>query len=465
MTFGDLFYLAVENLWRTKLRSALTTLGVVIGVGMLVSMISFATGVQRNVTEGFKENDLFTSLEVVQKGREATALGAAVGAREDAGPVIDDSVLERVLTVPGIVLAYPEVRFPATVRMGDREARTSIQAVPLAVGQHRPFDTLAHGRFFNDESEAAAIVGERLLSELGLCVKEDVPRTWQGTPPASLRAVPVDSILGRSIEVAVPVIDAQRVVSGMMSGRIPDAPFGEHVTRLTIVAIREGGQGFEPDAIAGGVVVPMGTALRMPRLDLTSVWAALDAARGPTGYPALHARVRNADDLEPARSAIEAMGFSVVALADQLKEFRRSFLIIDALLGAIGVVAIVIAALGIVNTMVTSILERTREIGVMKAVGGGEGDIMRIFFVEAGAIGVIGGAFGVALGWAVTRVGNVVVNHYLRREGLPPADLFDMPVWLVLGAVAFSLVVTLVAGLYPALRAARVDPVAALRHE
>jgi len=73
--------------------------------------------------------------------------------------------------------------------------------------------------------------------------------------------------------------------------------------------------------------------------------------------------------------------------------------------------------------------------------------------------------FGVVLGWAVTRLGNVVVNHYLRPEGFPPEDLFDMPPWLVAGAVAFSIVVTLIAGLYPALRAARVDPVTALRHE
>ncbi len=123
------------------------------------------------------------------------------------------------------------------------------------------------------------------------------------------------------------------------------------------------------------------------------------------------------------------------------------------------------AALGIINTMVTSILERTREIGVMKAIGGSERDIRWIFFSEAATIGFFGGAFGLALGWVVTRIANAVANHYLRPQGVPEVDLFYMPLWLIAGAMAFAVGVSLLAGLYPATRAARVDPVQALRHD
>jgi putative ABC transport system permease protein len=137
----------------------------------------------------------------------------------------------------------------------------------------------------------------------------------------------------------------------------------------------------------------------------------------------------------------------------------------DAVLGAVGTIALIVAALGIINTMVMSILERRREIGVMKAIGGSENDIKMIFIVEAGTIGFVGAVLGLLLGWVVTRIANFVANSYLLPEEAPLINLFHFPAWLVAGAVAFSVVVSLAAGLYPAVRAARVDPVTALRHD
>jgi putative ABC transport system permease protein len=137
----------------------------------------------------------------------------------------------------------------------------------------------------------------------------------------------------------------------------------------------------------------------------------------------------------------------------------------DSLLGAIGTVALIIAALGIINTMIMSILERTREIGIMKAVGGSENQIKLIFFVEAAFIGLIGAIFGLVLGWLVSRVANIIINSRLQPLDASQVDLFYFPLWLIAGAIAFSILVSLAAGLYPAIRAARIDPVKALRHD
>ena len=464
MSFGDLFLFAVENLWRTKLRSVLTTLGVVIGIGMLVSMISFATGIQRNVTESFRTNDLFTTMEVVRRDADPSGGVSKLVGADGRSPVIDDAVVDSVRSLPGVALAFPEVRFPVTARLGRREAQTMLQGVPLALGEHAPFDSLRHGRFFAADDERAVVVSERFLSDLGLRVEAHGERAGDDTARGAA-VVPADSVLGRELEVAVPVLDVSRLARGVFGGASAAAPLREEVIRLRVVGIRSEEGPFEIGLLRSGLTVPEATARAIPHFEFSTVWQMLDAARGGAGYPALHVRLRSATDLGETREAVEAMGFEVVALADHLTEIRRSFLIMDALLGAIGVVALVIAGLGIVNTMVTSILERTREIGVMKAVGGGDGDIMRIFFVEAGAIGAAGGVLGIALGWAVTRLGNLVLNRYLRPEGFPPEDLFDMPPWLVAGAIGFAVVVTLMAGLYPALRAARVDPVKALRHD
>ena len=142
---------------------------------------------------------------------------------------------------------------------------------------------------------------------------------------------------------------------------------------------------------------------------------------------------------------------------------KRAFLVIDILLSLIGSIALTVSSLGIVNTMVMSILERTREIGIMKAIGGGDGDIRRIFLIEASVIGLLGGMAGVVIGWVVGRAINFGANIYIKSQGGTPGDLFSMPLWLIAGAIGFSLLVSLIAGSYPARRAARLDPIQALQ--
>ena len=159
------------------------------------------------------------------------------------------------------------------------------------------------------------------------------------------------------------------------------------------------------------------------------------------------------------------MGFATFALADQFGEIKRSWVYVDMILAAVGMIAIVVAALGIMNTMIMSILERFREIGIMKAVGATDRDIRGIFFFESSAIGLIGGVFGFALGWTVSRIINRVINIYSARQGIPAFEYFAFPLWLFLGALGFSILVSLAAGVYPADRAARIDPVEALRHD
>jgi putative ABC transport system permease protein len=139
--------------------------------------------------------------------------------------------------------------------------------------------------------------------------------------------------------------------------------------------------------------------------------------------------------------------------------------LLDILLAVIGSIALAVSSLGIVNTMVMSILERTREIGIMKAIGGSDRDVRGIFLVEASTIGLLGGVSGLVLGWAVGRIINFGANIYIQREGGDPGNLFSLPWWLIASALGFALLVSLIAGSYPARRAARLDPIQALRHE
>jgi putative ABC transport system permease protein len=112
-----------------------------------------------------------------------------------------------------------------------------------------------------------------------------------------------------------------------------------------------------------------------------------------------------------------------------------------------------------------AILERRREIGIMKAIGASDWDVKSLFFAEAAVMGFVGGILGVAMGWSIGRVINIGTNIYLRRQDFPPENLWSVPWWLVLGAILFAIIVSIFAGLYPAARAARLDPVQALRYE
>ena len=189
------------------------------------------------------------------------------------------------------------------------------------------------------------------------------------------------------------------------------------------------------------------------------------AEGGGSHYANLTVRVQSPTNVAVVEDSIKQMGFAVFSLLDVTQNLRKVFAILDLLLGIFGSMALVVASLGIINTLVMSILERRREIGVFKALGASDADIRQIFFAEAGVMGLVGGAAGVALGWAIGQAIQLVTTIYLRRQNIPAERIWMVPMWLVLAAIAFSVVVSLAAGMYPASRAAQLDPVEALRYE
>ena len=472
MTLLDMVGLALDNLRRTKLRTALTTLGVVIGIGALASMVSFGTGMQRNITDTFEQNDLFTTMFVSTKSVDLEDIGsgdpeAMMEAMRAPSVGLTDSTLEALKIIPGVEIAFPEISFPVKVRMWGKETRTTLRALPAAMGEFRPYNKLTFGRFFTDDSASSVVLSWDTLKRLKVLV-DDPEKPAAADPQDStseMRVVGADSVIGAEIEVVSVALDPSKLAGGMMGllglGRMPTS---ESVSTFKIGGILKRASAFSEGQIQGGIVVPMKTAGMIPSLGFSSVWDLLGGGK-PGTYSSIYVRVKRPADMQPARYAIEKTGLHVFSIADELKEIRKGFLIVDSILGAIGTIALIVAALGIANTMVMSILERTREIGIMKAIGASEGEIKLIFFVEAAVIGAAGAVFGLLLGFGVTRVANLVVNARLLPEGEAAVNLFYFPSWLILGAFGFSIVISLIAGLYPAVRAAGIDPVEALRHD
>lgn len=478
MRFSDVGRLALENLWRTRLRTVLTTLGVVIGIGALVSMVSFGSGIQHNIAGEFRELELFTLIQVLPGEIDLSdPLASGIQAMEGGVEVLDDDTIAALEQIPGVELVYPEVSFAAKLSLGDEESdttadeesHTTVRALPAGIRDFKPFSDLPYGRFFESDDAREIVVSQSLLEDLGIRLT-DVPtsggRAREDTT-VTYQMLHSDEVLGRTLSLATSVIDGSALMQSFARFDVStgDLPVREEVTELTIVGILERSSGFTSMGLGGRAIIPPETAEQIPRLAISSVWDLIGGDGEDSGYSSISVRVTTMQDLDAAKEGIEALGLSTVTIADHLEDVRNAFVVLDALLGAVGTIALLVAGLGIANTMVTSILERTREIGVMKAIGGGEWDIRRIFFVEAAAIGLLGGVLGLVLGWLVTRLANLIANAYIRPYGVEPTDLFYMPVWLILGAVGFAVVVSLLAGIYPAARAARVDPVTALRHD
>jgi putative ABC transport system permease protein len=456
LALAEYLEFALVNLAQMKLRAFLTSAGVAVGVGALVTMIGFGLGMQKNVTESFTKLDLFNSVTVLPEGTGSLPFGGGgdpddrpavrEGGSGTAKPVLDDAALAAFERWPGVESVFPEIRFPALVRLRNREEFRLVQAVPAKVASSKLVNLQA-GRAFRDDGEDAVILSAEFLRRLG--IRDSA------------------SVVGETIEIRSLAFDFAAFnplqVGAYLAGK--NLPI-KTSSRSFVIAGVTATSGFGgPTPLASDVFIPSGSAARLEKLPFTNIWDLFRAGEGRLGYSAVNVRVTSPAAVDDVQRRAREMGFSTFALIDQFNQVKTSFLFMDMVLAAVGMVAIFVAALGIINTMVMSVLERYGEIGIMKAVGAANRDVRRIFFFESGTIGFLGGIGGLVLGWTASGIINRIVNYFAGRQGIPHLEYFRFPLGLVLGAVAFAVIVSLAAGIYPAHRAARVDPAVALRHE
>ena len=212
------------------------------------------------------------------------------------------------------------------------------------------------------------------------------------------------------------------------------------------------------------IPLPLAETLRAAQVnDLRDILR--DTSIDKPTYSSLTVRVKSPSLVEATEAKLKELGFGAFSLLDVSKGLRTFFRVLDLLLAIFSSLALAVATLGIVNTLVMAVLERRREIGVLKALGAADRDVKQLFFVEAGVMGLFGGIVGTVFGWLIGRALTFGTNVYLHRQNLSSVDISSVPLWLVLFGIGFAILVSLAACLYPASRAARLDPVQALRYE
>jgi len=188
------------------------------------------------------------------------------------------------------------------------------------------------------------------------------------------------------------------------------------------------------------------------------------------GYSLVIVKVDDADHVLEVNDTISAMGYQTYTMQSFVEGINNFYLVLQVVFGGVGAIALLVAAIGIANTMAMAILERTREIGLMKAIGATNRDVLSIFLGEAGGIGFLGGLGGVLIGWLASYGINLIAvvflaNQAAQQGGAAPSVAVYTPLWLPLFALFFSTLVGMASGLYPALRAATMIPVLALKYE
>ncbi len=458
MKARDLGELAVRNLREALLRNSLTTLGIAVGVASLVAMLSLGVGLQELATKRLSNSGLFDTVIVMSRST-VRAFGRTPEPRSDAAkapasrvsPPLDEAAREAMQKLPNVVEVYPQVRFPTEVRYGGTPYATMVAGIPESARGNGAFDSI-NGNFFSGANAGEAILQIEFAKELS------------EQPP---------SLIGKELVLRYAERQALGGPSGASGSGSADGSEGAggfsivpREMKLRIVGIVDS----EPAAGFGGlgsgrVLIPLEVAATLRAAQLNDLRDVVRGTNGKTTYASLTIRAKSPSQVEKIETAVKEMGFSTFSLLDATRNLRLFFTIFDLLLAIFGSLALAVSTLGIVNTLVMAILERRREIGVLKALGAADRDVKQLFFVEAGAMGLMGGVLGVSMGWLIGRAVTWGTNLYLQRQNLPPAHVFSVPVWLIFGGIAFSVVVSLVAGLYPASRAARLNPVEALRYE
>jgi putative ABC transport system permease protein len=464
MKTHDLLELATRNLRESLLRNSLTTAGVSVGVASLVAMLSLGVGLQAMAGERLSRSGLFDTVVVFSR-RDIPSFDRAAR-RANPNPAdarrLDETSRQEMVQIRNVVEVYPEVRFPIEGRYAGKSHFATVAGLPPSARQNDSFENM-QGHFFTGPEADEAILHVDFARDLS-------------AKPAELLGQ--ELILRYAERQPLPGNDAARsagttrppAVSSSPNDDAADEPWGFSVVRrerkMRIIGIVE----TEPfggmrNFARGRIFIPIAVA---EKLDTVQAATLRDAVRGGGNAPAyvsLLVRVASPSHVQAVQDAIKKMGFTTWSILDATRNLRRFFAVLDLFLGIFGSLALAVASLGIVNTLVMAILERRREIGIMKALGASDRDVKRLFFAEAGAMGLAGGLLGVTLGWAIGRVINFGTNLWLQRQELPPEQIWRVPWWLVLVALAFSVLVSLAAGLYPAARAAKLDPVQALRYE
>jgi putative ABC transport system permease protein len=436
----DLISLILDNLGRRKTRVALTAIGVIIGTAAVVVLVSLAIGLQKNATQQLYGIGNLTQIDVYPNYDEVMVSGPYGGGGVYGMPsvqtLITDETINQLASMPGVASVIPRdyIQGGSMIKLNRLEAYAGIIGVGTDDMSYLGVD-LQGGEYNLDKG--TAVIGSMVPNQF-------YDPKWR---PGQEQPVPPD-LLGQTVKLVLIKYDME---GNEIRKSLP----------LRIGGILQESKGESDYSIYMSLedVTPINEWMMGRRIN-----------RNRDGYNQLIVNAESVENVLEISDQITQLGYQAYTPQSYVQGINSFFLILQVIFGGVGAIALLVAAIGIANTMAMAILERTREIGLMKAVGATNRDVLSIFLGEAAGIGFIGGLGGVFLGWAAGQIINVLALSYLagqsaQQGGPPPSTAVFTPLWLPVFALIFSTMIGLLSGLYPALRAATMVPITALKYE
>lgn len=449
MRLIDLLRMSVSNLWRRKLRTFLTVLGVIIGTASIVVMVSLGLGLSKSTMEQYEQSGGLTTINVYQSYNNTGS-----DTDQNAGKITDDTAQE-IMSIPHVQIASPILGMSVIVKSGVYEGQIYVRAmtsdafekmnIPLSDGAHLPTDT----------EKLEFLYGNQVITDFYNARTNQYYWDTGVLPDVDLTSDSMFYILdtnaywnakyGGTDEYGNPVEQPKKYMfssAGVVAGGEEDYNEFCYNTYCNIEALKtQLKKVYKNRAVPGQPTNSNGKPYKE--------WY----------YDEMYVSVDELDNVLEVQKQITELGYEAYSNAEWIQQSQEQLGMIQAVLGGIGAVSLFVAAIGIANTMMMSIYERTKEIGIMKVLGCSLGRIRDLFLMEAGFIGLCGGAAGLILSYGISAIINTLLGESYG------GSISYIPLWLSGMSLVFAVIIGMLAGLMPALRAMRLSALSALRNE
>lgn len=475
MSFYDLMTMSLGNLWRRKLRTVLTVLGVLIGTTSIVAMLSLAFGMKQMIMDEYASMGSVTQIMI--RGGGGGDMDSS-SSQTDTSTMLTETNMQMFQDMEHVKNVLPQLSFDGNMQSGRYSGYGNLIGVDQSILDSQE---LEKGDIPQKGSAGTlqVIAGNQILTGFGYVQGDEYVDYYStGELPnidlmTQIRQLQVynemadtSSDAGSTDDSADASSDSTGTDSSADDAAVqPEEDNSTLNFRIKVAGIMAGGVD-EYNTYSNSLLV---------NIDDLKSYLTKNFGKGnipgqpkPNGkpmnewvYSTLVVDVDDASNVDSVMKDIQDMGFSASSNKDLLDSAQKNLQIVELVLGGIGMVAFLVAAIGIANTMMMSTYERTKEIGVMKVLGCDMRDIQKLFLAEAGFIGLIGGIVGLGLTCGVS----ALINHFAVSMGGMKGNISVIPWWLALAAVAFSTLMGMVAGYFPARRAMKLSPLAAIHTE
>ena len=448
MSNHDLISLAFRNLLRRKTRTILAIVGVVVGTCAIIVMLSIGFGLSANFQEQIESYGNLHMIDVYGSGGGGMPMGM-VGQNGEKTGVLNDKAIDSIAKIKGVEGVSPTDEIYLSFGVGKYITQATVIGIRPEVMQKFDYE-LQEGRLLEEGDKFAVVFGNQVPTWF-YNPKKTAGSTWGGEAQ-------VDVITNKMIATA----------DDMYGQKQPPRQPGDP-EKINYKEYKVKGVGIlanPNDESAYNVYMSL-EGLKIIKEEAAK--ARKESVKKNSPYEAAKVYVGDIDQVEDVSNAIREMGFQTNSLNDWLKSMQETARMIQGILGGIGAISLLVAALGITNTMIMSIYERTKEIGIMKVIGANLGDIKRMFLLEAGMIGFLGGMIGLILSFILSLLMNTVLSGImsvmLGTVGGGGSTVSIIPWWVAVGSLVFSTTIGIIAGYSPARRAMHLSALESLRNE